>query len=116
VSARCSPHPLDTTNVLLICGGTFVGLKDIIAKRLDQGGFGFDQLSEICQVAADGFLRYVKPEDLVAFGLVSELLGWLPVLAPQTSWASMIFPNLADAEEFVSPAAQKADPVPRPPF
>jgi ATP-dependent Clp protease ATP-binding subunit ClpX len=36
------PLPPDTTDVLFICGGAFVGLEDIIAKRIGQGGFGFD--------------------------------------------------------------------------
>ena len=49
--------PFDTTNVLFICGGAFVGLEDIIAKRLGRGGFGFGQMSENRQVAADGLLR-----------------------------------------------------------
>ena len=58
--------PFDTTNVLFICGGAFVGLEDIIAKRLGRGGFGFGQMSENRQVTADGLLRQVKPEDLEA--------------------------------------------------
>ena len=64
--------PLDTTNVLFICGGAFVGLEDIIAKRLWRDGFGFGQMSENRQVAADGLLRQVKPEDLEAFGIGTE--------------------------------------------
>jgi len=56
--------PFDTTNVLFICGGAFVGLDDIIAKRLGRGGFGFGQMNENRQVATDGLLRQVKPEDL----------------------------------------------------
>jgi ATP-dependent Clp protease ATP-binding subunit ClpX len=74
--------PFDTTNVLFICGGAFVGLEDIIAKRLGRGGFGFGQISENCQVAADGLLRQVKPEDLEQFGLIPEIIGRLPVIAP----------------------------------
>src|SRR5271166_6562468 len=74
--------PFDTTNVLFICGGAFVGLDDIIAKRLGRGGFGFGQLSENRQVAADGLLRQVKPEDLEQFGLIPEIIGRLPVIAP----------------------------------
>lgn len=74
--------PFDTTNVLFICGGAFVGLEDIIAKRLGRGGFGFGQMSENRQVAADGMLRQVKPEDLEAFGLIPEIIGRLPVIAP----------------------------------
>ncbi len=74
--------PFDTTNVLFICGGAFVGLEDIIAKRLGRGGFGFGQMSENRQVAADGLLRQVKPEDLEVFGLIPEIIGRLPVIAP----------------------------------
>ena len=74
--------PFDTTNVLFICGGAFVGLEDIIAKRLGRGGFGFGQMSENRQVADDGLLRQVKPEDLEAFGLIPEMIGRLPVIAP----------------------------------
>ena len=74
--------PVDTTNVLFICGGAFVGLEEIIAKRLGQGGFGFNQLSENRQVADDGLLRQVKPEDLEQFGLIPEIIGRLPAIAP----------------------------------
>jgi ATP-dependent Clp protease ATP-binding subunit ClpX len=74
--------PFDTTNVLFICGGAFVGLEEIIAKRLGRSGFGFCQLSKTSQVAADGLLRLVKPEDLEAFGLIPEIVGRLPVIAP----------------------------------
>jgi ATP-dependent protease Clp ATPase subunit len=56
----------DTTNILFICGGAFVGLEDIIGRRVGRGGFGF-QLAEYYQVADDGsLLRQVKPEDLEA--------------------------------------------------
>jgi len=58
-----------------------VGLEDIIAKRLG-GSFGFGQMTENSQVAADGLLREVKPEDLEQFGLIPEIIGRLPVIAP----------------------------------
>ncbi|MGA2700106.1 MAG: AAA family ATPase [Isosphaeraceae bacterium] len=51
--------PFDTTNVLFICGGAFVGLEEIIAKRLGRGGFGFSQVCENSQVTPDGLLRQV---------------------------------------------------------
>ncbi len=74
--------PFDTTNVLFICGGAFVGLEDIIAKRLGRGGFGFGQAVKNRQVAADGSRRQVKPEDLEQSGLIREIIGRLPVIAP----------------------------------
>ena len=80
-------HPMqpgidfDTTNVLFFCGGAFVGLEDIIARRLGRGVFGV-QMAENSQVAADGLLKQVKPEDLEAFGLIPEIIGRLPVIAP----------------------------------
>ena len=72
----------DTSNNLFICGGAFVGLEDIIARRVGWGRFGY-QLAEVSQVAADGsLLRQVKPEDLEVFGLIPEIIGRLPVIAP----------------------------------
>ena len=73
--------PSTRRTVLFICGGAFVGLEDIIAKRLG-GSFGFGQMTENSQVAADGLLREVKPEDLEQFGLIPEIIGRLPVIAP----------------------------------
>jgi ATP-dependent Clp protease ATP-binding subunit ClpX len=73
--------PFDTTNVLFICGGAFVGLEDIIARRLGRGGFGF-RLADNRPATGDGLLRQVKPEDLEQFGLIPEIIGRLPVIAP----------------------------------
>jgi ATP-dependent Clp protease ATP-binding subunit ClpX len=59
-----------------------VGLEDFIARRLGRGGFGF-QLAENSQVAGYGLLlRQVKPEDLEGYGLIPEIIGRLPVIAP----------------------------------
>ncbi len=72
----------DTTNVLFICGGSFVGLTDIIKKRTGSNssiGFGAkDKKSDDHQ----NWLPLVEPEDLEQFGLIPELIGRLPVLAP----------------------------------
>ena len=104
--------PFDTTNVLFICGGAFVGLEDIIAKRLGRGGFGFSQMSETSQVAADGLLRQVKPEDLEAFGLIPELIGRLPVIAPLDALGVDDLARILHIDEgVVDPAVQEAGPV-----
>ena len=59
-----------------------MGLEEAIARRLGRGGFGFSQMTENSQVGAGGLLRYVKPEDLEAFGLIPEIIGRLSVIAP----------------------------------
>ena len=73
--------PFDTSPVLFICGGAFVGLEDIIARRFGRGGFGFERATLGSQVTADGLLRQGKPEDLVVFGLIPEIIERLPVIA-----------------------------------
>ncbi len=65
---------LDTTNVLFICGGTFDGLSEVIAKRLKSNGNGKTKPTP------DELLRSVIPDDLMRYGLIPELVGRLPVL------------------------------------
>jgi ATP-dependent Clp protease ATP-binding subunit ClpX len=69
--------------VLVICGGAFTGLEDIISRRLgrDAGGFGFGAATVDRQDHQDDLLRHVLPCDLEAFGMIPELLGRLPVIA-----------------------------------
>lgn len=71
---------VDTTNVLFICGGTFVGLEDIIAKRLGRKmiGFGNDSRTE---EQRQELLARATVEDVLEYGLIPELLGRLPVLS-----------------------------------
>ncbi|MBI4718208.1 MAG: ATP-dependent Clp protease ATP-binding subunit ClpX [Planctomycetes bacterium] len=75
---------MDTTNILFVCGGTFVGLTDIIRRRLGQSAIGFsnegDQRDRT--VEESRILHQVSPEDLVEFGMIPELVGRLPVVAP----------------------------------
>lgn len=72
---------LDTTNILFVCGGAFVGLEEIIARRLDRGCLGFGH-GEREQPGLDGdLLRHVQPCDLEAYGMIPEFLGRLPVIA-----------------------------------
>ena len=73
---------LDTTNILFICGGTFVGLTDIIRRRIGQAAIGFcnegyphDVIQEEGEVLAK-----VTPEDLVEFGMIPEMIGRLPII------------------------------------
>jgi ATP-dependent Clp protease ATP-binding subunit ClpX len=73
---------VDTTNILFICGGTFVGLEEIIAKRIGRKmiGFGHDVLEDK-EVERNQLVAQVTPEDLERFGMIPELIGRLPVIS-----------------------------------
>lgn len=74
---------MDTTNILFICGGTFSGIEDIVAKRLGHKAIGFGQESN--QRVAMGLgekLAHVTSEDLLQFGMIPEFVGRLPVCVP----------------------------------
>ena len=72
---------IDTTNILFICGGTFVGLEDIIAKRLGRKVIGFGNNSSTDEdEIRDQLLAQATVDDVMEFGLIPELLGRLPVL------------------------------------
>ncbi len=78
----CEPCiPFDTSNVLFLCGGAFVGLEEIVARRLGRRAFGFDQAGSSVGDEAANPLRHVLPEDVEGFGLIPELIGRLPVIA-----------------------------------
>src|SRR5947209_3291626 len=74
---------MDTTNILFICGGTFVGLEDIIRKRLGkrQIGFSSEQTKPDTAQEKAEVLQQVQPEDLVEFGMIPEFVGRLPLVA-----------------------------------
>jgi ATP-dependent Clp protease ATP-binding subunit ClpX len=73
---------VDTTNILFICGGAFVGLDQIIQRRIGQSrlGFGADIKSKADYKLGE-LLSVVQPEDLLKFGLIPEFIGRLPVIA-----------------------------------
>lgn len=73
---------VDTSNILFICAGTFVGLEDIIRKRLGRKSIGFaSEQSTDHQISDTGSaLPYVTPEDLNEYGMIPELIGRLPVI------------------------------------
>jgi ATP-dependent Clp protease ATP-binding subunit ClpX len=72
---------VDTSNILFICGGTFVGLENIIAKRLGRKMIGFGQDARDEEEQRRELLQHVTVEDILEFGLIPELLGRLPVLS-----------------------------------
>ena len=75
---------MDTTHILFICGGTFVGLEDIIRKRLGKRMIGFGSENTATESGRENaeLLRQVQPEDLVEYGMIPEFVGRLPIHAP----------------------------------
>tara|TARA_B100000949_G_scaffold231768_1_gene244553 strand:+ start:2427 stop:3680 length:1254 start_codon:yes stop_codon:yes gene_type:complete len=81
---RKHPHQeffqVDTTNVLFICGGAFIGLDKMIQRRLGQKTLGFRaDIKSSSQANARSVLHDVEPEDLIQYGLIPEFVGRLPV-------------------------------------
>jgi len=90
---RKHPHqeftPVDTTNILFICGGAFVGLERVVGRRVGKKALGFKTLTEKEQADQAGsvraqrdaeLLRQAEPQDLIKFGLIPEFVGRLPVI------------------------------------
>ena len=81
---RKHPHQeffqVDTTNVLFICGGAFVGLDKMIQRRLGQKTLGFRaDIKSTAQAKVGSGLQHTEPEDLIKYGLIPEFVGRLPV-------------------------------------
>lgn len=74
---------LDTSNILFICGGAFVGLDKIVQSRVGSKAMGFDTNHNLRnnEVPMGELLRDVQPEDLVHFGMIPEFIGRLPMVA-----------------------------------
>ena len=73
--------PIDTTNILFICGGAFDGLDKIIEKRTDKSAIGFDAPVQSRKKRDVGTLfTQVEPHDLLKFGIIPELVGRMPVI------------------------------------
>jgi ATP-dependent Clp protease ATP-binding subunit ClpX len=83
---RKHPHQeflqIDTTNILFLCGGAFVGLEEQVERRLNQKtmGFGAD-IKGKKELAKSNPLEKVLPEDIIKFGMIPEFVGRLPVVA-----------------------------------
>lgn len=70
---------IDTTNILFILGGAFVGLDKIVAKRKENSGMGFGaEVTDKNQII-DDYLSEVQPQDLIKFGLIPEFVGRIPI-------------------------------------
>jgi ATP-dependent Clp protease ATP-binding subunit ClpX len=73
--------PVDTKNILFICGGAFDGIQKKIAQRLNTQVVGYGASKIRNKVDKDNLLQYLAPQDLRAFGLIPEIIGRLPVLS-----------------------------------
>ena len=82
---RKHPHQeflqIDTTNILFICGGAFVGLDEVIADRLNQKRMGFGVDLGGNDPASAKLLAHIHPEDLIKYGMIPEFVGRIPVVA-----------------------------------
>ncbi len=72
--------PVNTKNILFICGGAFDGIEKKIAQRLNTHVVGFGAAQQSAQVDRSNMLQYIAPQDLKSFGLIPEIIGRLPVL------------------------------------
>jgi len=73
--------PVDTKNILFVCGGAFDGIERKIANRLNTKVIGYSAAKDADRIERENLLQYVAPQDLKSFGLIPEIIGRLPVLA-----------------------------------
>ncbi|HZW08135.1 MAG TPA: ATP-dependent Clp protease ATP-binding subunit ClpX [Phycisphaerales bacterium] len=87
---------LDTSNILFICGGTFVGLEDIIRRRVGRSRIGFTEVADTRTQDSESeqLLQQVQPDDLVEFGMIPEFIGRLPVMAPLSPLTEEVLVNI----------------------
>ena len=86
---RKHPHQefiqIDTTNILFLCGGAFVGLEDLISRRMTEKTMGFGaKITSKKEKRSSVLLEKVHPEDLIKYGMIPEFVGRLPVVATLT--------------------------------
>jgi len=72
--------PVNTRNILFICGGAFDGIETKIANRLNTQVVGYNAAKKADRIDKANLLQYVAPQDLKAFGMIPEIIGRLPVL------------------------------------
>ena len=72
--------PVDTKNILFICGGAFDGIERKIASRMNTKVIGYSAAKKADQIERENLLQYISPQDLKSFGLIPEIIGRLPVL------------------------------------
>jgi ATP-dependent Clp protease ATP-binding subunit ClpX len=72
--------PVDTKNILFICGGAFDGIEKKIAQRMNTQVVGYTAIQKTAHIDRNNLLQYIAPQDLKSFGLIPEIIGRLPIL------------------------------------
>lgn len=72
--------PVNTKNILFICGGAFDGIDKKIANRLNTAVVGFNATKDTIGIDRENMLQYIAPQDLKSYGLIPEIIGRLPIL------------------------------------
>ena len=72
---------VNTSNILFICGGAFVGLEQFVKKRIGSGSLGFHVNPEDHNLTPEEMMRMIAPEDLVRYGMIPEFIGRLPIVS-----------------------------------
>ncbi len=72
--------PIDTKNILFVCGGAFDGIEKIIAKRMKKQTIGYASHNDREEIDEENLLQYISAQDIKGFGLIPELIGRLPVV------------------------------------
>lgn len=72
--------PVNTKNILFICGGAFDGIERKIAQRLNTHVVGYSAAKDVVNIDRNNLMQYIAPQDLKSFGLIPEIIGRLPVL------------------------------------
>lgn len=86
---------VNTKNILFICGGAFDGIESIIGSRINKNIIGFDNdFSNNEEIDRKNLIQKVQPEDLVKYGMIPELVGRLPIIAPLNSLNSNALKNI----------------------
>jgi ATP-dependent Clp protease ATP-binding subunit ClpX len=86
---------INTKNILFICGGAFAGIENMIAARINKNRMGFgSEISGGHDMTQDDLINLVQPEDLLKYGLIPELIGRLPVIAPLQSLSKEALINI----------------------
>jgi ATP-dependent Clp protease ATP-binding subunit ClpX len=87
---------VNTKNILFICGGAFDGIENIIASRINRNPIGFDThvQENASEIERDNLIQKSQPEDLVKYGLIPELVGRLPIIAPLSNLNAKAMKNI----------------------